>query len=63
MAERRTGFKFIGEVSYGVLGAGEDVHVYPLFGREHDIDHGAACWCEPERDREEPRVIVHKVGH
>ena len=36
-----------------------DIHVYPTFGRKHDTDHGTNCWCQPERDAEEPRVIVH----
>lgn len=37
-----------------------DIHVFPCFGRKHDTDHGLACWCQPERDGEEPRVIVHR---
>jgi hypothetical protein len=39
----------------------EIIHVYPLFGREHDTDHGAACWCQPEPLPDELRVLVHHV--
>lgn len=35
------------------------IHVYPLFGREHDAGHGMNCWCQPERDVDEPNVIIH----
>lgn len=62
MASRRHGTKFICEIpvdSWWTL-AGEDIHVFPTYGRAHDTDHGIACWCGPERDGEEPRVIVHR---
>jgi len=38
------------------------VHVYPVHHDEpaHDTGHGLACWCEPYRLHDEPRVIVHR---
>jgi len=41
----------------------ERIHVYPLFGREHDLEHGLDCWCHPVADCLEERVIVHNVEH
>ena len=35
----------------------EQIHVYPLFGHEHELN--IACWCEPEPLDLEPLVIVH----
>lgn len=40
----------------------QEVHVYPLFGREHEFE-GLSCWCHPERDVAEPRVVVHNVAN
>ncbi len=37
----------------------ERVHVYPLFGREHEVS--TDCWCHPLPDEEMPNVIVHNV--
>lgn len=39
----------------------ELIHVYPMFGREHDTDHGLDCWCWPTFDEKCPNVIVHNV--
>lgn len=36
------------------------VHVYPLFGREHVLN-GFACWCNPERDLDNPYVVIHNA--
>lgn len=36
------------------------VHVYPNGGREHALS--ADCWCRPEPDRAEARILVHKHG-
>lgn len=36
------------------------VHVYPLFGREHNLD-GDECWCHPEPDLYYENVVVHNV--
>lgn len=36
-----------------------DVHLYPLWGRRHDLRHGVDCWCRPFRDHVVPAVIVH----
>lgn len=41
----------------------DNIHVYPLFGREHDTEHGMDCWCEPYRDDKEPREIIHRALH
>lgn len=43
--------------------SGDDgkLHVVPAFGREHVCDE--ACWCHPEPDADEPKVIVHNVAH
>lgn len=62
MGERRRGARFIREVGFPARLASEadSIHVYPTFGRAHDTEHGTSCWCQPERDREEPRVIVHR---
>ena len=27
------------------MGLSEDVHVYPTFGRPHDVER--SCWCKP----------------
>jgi hypothetical protein len=35
----------------------DEVHVYPLFGREHQLVN--TCWCQPERDTQEPAMLVH----
>jgi hypothetical protein len=35
----------------------EVIHIYPLFGREHDTS-GVECWCHPETDG---TVTVHNV--
>lgn len=40
----------------------ENVHVYPLFGREHECV-GLSCWCHPERSRLDERIILHNVEH
>jgi hypothetical protein len=35
------------------------VHVYPLFdGREH-VCCGFTCWCDPQPDWDNPRVVIH----
>lgn len=39
----------------------EDIHVVPM----HDIrEHEAvsSCWCHPQRDDEEPLVLIHNSG-
>ncbi len=41
----------------------ELVHVYPLFGKAHDTDHGLECWCHPSLDDDCPAVVVHNVEH
>jgi hypothetical protein len=38
-----------------------EVHVYPLFGREHKLDND--CWCQPERDPQEPTLLLHHPEH
>ncbi|CAN5815546.1 hypothetical protein BH20PSE1_BH20PSE1_01220 [soil metagenome] len=35
----------------------EEIHVIPEFGREHECS--PCCWCDPERDVEEPLVLIH----
>jgi len=35
------------------------VHVYPLFGREHEMS--VECWCHPDQHPEEPTLYVHHV--
>lgn len=35
----------------------ENWHVYPLFGREHEMS--VNCWCHPEADHASPTVFVH----
>lgn len=42
-------------------GEAEFVHVYPMFGRVHDVEHGLECWCHPVRDWLEPWVVLHNV--
>ena len=39
----------------------ERVHVYPLFGREHEIS--LDCWCHPLFDEEAPEleIVIHNV--
>lgn len=37
----------------------EFTHVYPLFGREHEMS--IDCWCHPTQDDEEPTLILHNV--
>jgi len=51
--------------SFKVPGAADDgpVHVYPLYGKEHQIAGDARCWCNPEW-AEEPSeqsagVLIH----
>ena len=44
-----------------LLEALDYIHVYPLFGREHDTDHGPLCWCQPEAEPDAPEVLVHKA--
>lgn len=36
------------------------VHVYPVFPGEREHEERITCWCDPEPDPEEPRVIIHK---
>jgi hypothetical protein len=36
-------------------------HVYPLFGREHQMSPD--CWCHPEPDEEQPNMLVHNVDN
>lgn len=38
----------------------ENVHVYPIDGREHELS--TSCWCRPKPDAEQPLVIVHSHG-
>lgn len=41
---------------------GDDyTHLVPEFGRAHVLDQD--CWCEPEPDPEEPRVLQHHQDH
>ena len=39
----------------------EYVHVYPLFGRVHEVS--IHCWCHPEHDAVNPLVLVHHVDN
>ncbi len=48
--------------NFSVDGDVDIIHVYPLFGREHVI-LGLNCWCHPERDEAEPRLVIHNVEH
>jgi hypothetical protein len=32
-------------------------HVYPTWGRKHDLS--PKCWCNPEVDTERPEVLIH----
>lgn len=41
---------------------GDNIHVYPFFGREHVLE-GVSCWCRPTRDDEEPTVVIHNPDH
>jgi len=34
------------------------IHVYPTFGRPHVL-LGYTCWCRPEIDAENDRVVIH----
>lgn len=36
-------------------------HVVPEFGPEHELSKD--CWCYPEPDPDEPRVLVHHEMH
>jgi hypothetical protein len=38
-----------------------DIHVIPQIGPEHELT--ACCWCNPERDHDLPRIVVHNVVH
>ena len=38
----------------------ETFHVLPTFRDEPRHDASTTCWCEPEQDREEPRLWIHK---
>jgi hypothetical protein len=40
-------------------GGDELVHVFPVYGREHVMSRD--CWCYPERDLDEPALIIHNV--
>jgi len=40
---------------------GDNRHVYPTFGPPHVM--WDFCWCHPERNGEDSRVIVHNVAH
>ena len=35
----------------------EAVHVFPLYGREHEMS--TKCWCQPVQDTVEPTVWLH----
>ena len=39
----------------------DNIHLYPLFGREHVMT--TDCWCHPERDPTQPEVVIHNVEH
>lgn len=40
----------------------DDLHVYPTFGRAHELRWN--CWCRPQGDWENGRVIwLHEVYH
>lgn len=43
--------------------AESQVHVFPLYGREHDVD-GGDCWCSPETEDFRPEggslLLVHR---
>lgn len=45
----------------GEVVVGDGVHVFPLFGRAHVLTMD--CWCHPQRDTEEPSVVIHNVEH
>jgi hypothetical protein len=36
-------------------------HVYPTFGREHEMT--PECWCHPEPDDEQPNLLIHNVDN
>lgn len=36
-----------------------DIHVYPLDDIEEHDTETRNCWCNPDQNRDEPRVIVH----
>lgn len=37
-------------------------HVYPIFGRDHVTDRGAACWCGPRTEYVEGgKIIIHEA--
>jgi hypothetical protein len=36
------------------------IHVFPVFGKTHVLD-GIGCWCHPELDVEQPKVVIHNV--
>lgn len=36
------------------------IHVYPLFGREHQLK-GTMCWCRPTVEWDLPEsIVIHK---
>lgn len=37
------------------------IHVYPLFGREHEAT--VNCWCQPKPLPDEPRVFLHHADN
>lgn len=39
------------------------VHVYPVFGRKHDVSWD--CWCHPEIDwqSQDSMIWIHKIHH
>lgn len=36
------------------------IHVMPVGDLREHLSQGLECWCQPEQDEEEPRVIVHR---
>ncbi len=50
----------IGALRWGVFGNlqdHEDIHVCPMFGREHELEDD--CWCHPEENFD--GIMVHNV--
>lgn len=40
---------------------GRDIHVYPLFGKQHEMTR--ECWCIPDQDEEHDNVLIHHQEH
>lgn len=40
-------------------GGDVEAHVYPIFPGEREHVEAATCWCNPKRDEDDARLIVH----